>query len=63
MTFGEICDTIVAYEVVGSQTAPGESENVIELSSIVIMNKNGEDVTSNYVLSVEDGTLTVYIIE
>ena len=56
-------DTIVAYEVVGSQTAPGESENVIELSSIVIMNKNGEDVTSNYVLSVEDGTLTVYIIE
>lgn len=53
-------DTISSFEIVGSQTAPGQSANVIELSSIVIVNEEGEDVTSNYLLSVEDGSLTVY---
>lgn len=56
-------DTITAYEITGSQLMPGISPNTIELSSIVISNKDGEDVTANYQLSVEDGYLTVYIEE
>lgn len=55
-------DEIYSYEIIGSQTLPGQSPNVIEISSIVIVNKvSGEDVTSNYLLSVEDGSLTVYV--
>lgn len=56
-------DQITAYTVVGSQIAPGTSANVVDLSSIVITNALGEDVTSNYVLSAMDGTLTVYLEE
>lgn len=52
-------DEITDFEVVGEQITPGTSENVVELSSIVISNANGEDVTSNYQIVVEDGTLTV----
>lgn len=53
-------DTISSYNVIGSQVLPGQSANVIDISSIVITNKDGEDVTSNYLLSVEDGSLIVY---
>ena len=54
-------DVISSYTVVGSQTEPGQSANVVELSSIVITNKDGEDVTSSYHLTVEDGSLMVYL--
>ena len=53
-------DTIQSYKIIGSQTMPGKSANVIDLSSVVIVNALGEDVTKNYVLSAKDGMLTVY---
>lgn len=53
-------DTISAYTITGSQLMPGRSANVIEPSSLKIINANGEDVTKNYLLSFENGTLTVY---
>ena len=54
-------DTLKEYEIVGSQLYPGTSSNVIDVSSIVICNKDGEDVTAKYILTIEDGTLTVYL--
>jgi hypothetical protein len=54
-------DTLKEYEVIGSQLYPGTSSNVIDVSSIVICNKDGEDVTAKYILTIEDGTLTVYL--
>jgi hypothetical protein len=38
----------------------GISANVVDLSSIVICNEEGEDVTKNYILNSKDGTLKVY---
>ena len=52
-------DYLSKYTVVGSQTLPGSSPNVIDCSSIVISNSKNENVTSNYRITVEDGTLTV----
>lgn len=52
-------DYLSKYTVVGSQTLPGSSPNVIDYSSIVISNSKNENVTSNYRITVEDGTLTV----
>ena len=49
------------YVVVGSQTAPGYSPNTVEISSIVILDKDGNDVTSKYIIMVEEGVLTVYL--
>ena len=54
---------IAEFKVIGSQVALGTSANVIDLSSIVIKNSLGEVVTSNYLLSARDGTLTVYLEE
>ena len=56
-------DEIAEFKVIGYQVAPGTSANVIDLSSIVIKNSLGEVVTSNYLLSARDGTLTVYLEE
>ena len=56
-------DEIAEFKVIGSQVALGTSANVIDLSSIVIKNSLGEVVTSNYLLSARDGTLTVYLEE
>ena len=53
-------DKITAYEVVGTQTEPGRAANVIKRSSIVITSVDGEDVTSNYHILIEDGVLRVY---
>lgn len=52
-------DYLAEYKVEGSITVPGSTPNVIVPSSIVILNSNGVDVTSNYRITVEDGTLTV----
>lgn len=53
-------DYVKEYEVVGEQTLVGISANVVDLSSIVICNEEGEDVTKNYILNSKDGTLKVY---
>lgn len=54
-------DQLTEYKVVGSQKTPGFSANTIDISSIVISDKDGKDVTGKYVLIFEDGTLTVYL--
>ena len=41
----------------GSQTRVGKSENII--TSIVIRNKDGEDVTGSYAIETVAGTLKV----
>lgn len=45
------------YEVTGSQTVPGRSDNVI--TYIVILDGNGNDVTLNYAITYEVGQLKV----
>ena len=52
-------DYIAAYEVSGSQTGIGKSVN--QIVRIVIKNKNGKDVTSNYSLNTKTGILEVRI--
>ena len=52
-------DYIESYIVNGSQTNVGKSSNVIK--AVIIKNKNGEEVTSNYILKTEEGTLSVTI--
>ena len=58
---GELADgdEIISCSVIGSQTAIGRSENIIDPNSIVIKHKSGVDVVSNYVIKLIAGTLTV----
>lgn len=51
----EICNTK------GSQNGPGMSDNVIDAATIKIVNQNGEDVTDNYLIATQKGTLKVTI--
>lgn len=44
----------------GEQLLPGVSANTINHKKIVILNAKGEDVSSNYIIVTEDGTLRVY---
>ena len=46
-------------KIVGSQTERGRSENIIEISSIVIRDWAGRDVTSNYKIKTYTGQLRV----
>jgi len=48
---------IVDYVVEGSQTDRGRSDNIVK--SITIVDSNGEDVTSNYSIVFQKGTLKV----
>ncbi len=50
-------DTIVSCTVEGAQTRVGRSENTI--TEVVIRNQDGEDVTRNYTIITEVGTLQV----
>jgi hypothetical protein len=50
-------DYIAEYVLSGSQTNVGKCSNVIK--SIIIRNKNGEDVTANYIIRTSEGVLTV----
>ena len=50
-------DQIFEYEVEGAQNNIGYSSNVIR--DVVIKNKSGSDVTSNYKITYIDGRLTV----
>lgn len=50
-------DYIASYTVLGSQTNIGKSSNVIK--TIVIKNKDGKDVTGNYILKFKEGVLSV----
>ena len=50
-------DTVTSITVTGGQTNAGSSANTP--SDAVITNENGEDVTSNYEIVYDDGTLTV----
>lgn len=50
-------DNIFMYEVEGSQSNIGYSSNVIR--DVIIKNKSGNDVTSNYKITYVDGRLTV----
>ena len=52
-------DRIAAYVVVGTQTNIGKSANVLE--SVIIVNENGENVTENYQITIQDGILTVTV--
>ena len=52
-------DNIDSYTVTGSQTNVGKSSNVI--TKITIKNKDGTDVTANYVIKTVEGTLHVTI--
>jgi len=56
---GELAEgqRILKYSVVGSQTSVGRSENIIE--SIIIIDENGNDVTSNYKIVLISGKLRV----
>lgn len=57
--FGELAagHRIGRYSVEGSQTEPGRSENLI--TSIMILNEDGKDVTKNYIIELKVGKLTV----
>ena len=48
---------IFDYVVEGSQTDRGRSDNIVK--SITIVDSNGEDVTSNYSIVFQKGTLKV----
>ena len=49
----------VKATVVGSQTEPGSSANVIDKNSIKITDSKGNDVTANYKVTTAAGTLSV----
>ncbi|MBR4759135.1 MAG: leucine-rich repeat protein, partial [Lachnospiraceae bacterium] len=51
-------DEFASVTVTGSQTAVGSSNNVPSMAKIV--NTAGEDVTENYDITYENGTLTVF---
>ena len=50
-------DTISAYTVVGEQTAPGKSSNII--TSITIKDQYGNKANDNYTIEIVDGLITV----
>lgn len=52
-------DYIAEYNVTGSISEPGSVDNVIDAASIVIRNGIGEDVTSNYHITTENGKLNM----
>ena len=56
---GELAEghRIGLYEVTGSQTVPGRSDN--DITYIVIFDKNGNDVTLNYAITYQVGQLKV----
>ena len=49
-------DEIVGYTVVGSQTVPGKTSNIVQS---VVIKRNGIDVTKNYAITYREGLLTV----
>jgi transglutaminase-like putative cysteine protease len=51
--------TLSEYNITGSQTSCGRSDNVIDVSSIVIRDAYGNDVTMNYEISTLTGKLSV----
>ena len=53
-------DYIASYKIIGSQTDPGVSPNIVDLESVIILNADGDDVTKNYILNATDGVLIVY---
>ena len=53
-----IPDNIVITK--GEQKVPGRSPNTIDRNKIVILNSEGEDVSSNYVIRTEVGELRLY---
>jgi len=52
-------DRLIAHAV-GSITEKGQALNTIFENEVSIINKNGEDVTANYNITLVDGILTVY---
>ena len=44
---------------IGEITSVGETPNMIDLSSVVIKDRSGKDVTDNYKIIYHTGTLTV----
>ena len=52
-------DRLIAHAV-GSITEQGQTLNTIFENEVRIINKNGEDVTANYNITLVDGILTVY---
>lgn len=56
---GLVKNDTLTLEVDGIQEEPGASENTIDLSSIVITNKDGENVTGNYEITYDYGWLTI----
>ena len=52
-------DAIIECKLLGSQTEVGRSECTIDLNSIVIKNESDENVTANYIINIENGTLRV----
>ena len=52
-------DYIADYVIEGSQKNIGSSSNV--LKSVKILNQNGQNVTSNYTITIRDGLLTVTV--
>jgi hypothetical protein len=54
-------DSIEVCETIGVQDGPGRSDNLINAETIKIVNQKGEDVTANYAISTEKGSLLVNI--
>ncbi|MCQ2428973.1 MAG: transglutaminase-like domain-containing protein [Clostridia bacterium] len=52
-------DVIEVCEVVGSQTQIGRCDNIINIGTLRIVNQDGTDVTANYHIVTEKGTLKV----
>lgn len=52
-------DYIAEYNVTGSISEPGSVDNIIDPTSIVIINSNGEDVTANYLITTENGKINM----
>ncbi len=50
---------IFSYEITGSQTEIGRSENMIDIGSIIIVDEKGTNVTENYAIHTEKGKLRV----
>ena len=50
---------IYSYKINGTQTQIGHSESIIDISSIVIVDANGINVTKNYAIHTENGKLLV----
>ena len=50
-------DTVYVYRTEGSQTAVGKAENIV--TSIIILYAESKDVTKNYIIELDSGTLRV----